>query len=99
MKHCCEDMEFFLGENKVAIGYLPELRFYYIKLKHSTADQGIFYCPWCSKKLADNLFDEYDIELAKALNVDGDDLTKTTFNKNNIPKEFRTDEWWRKRNL
>jgi hypothetical protein len=22
MKHCCEDMEFFLGENKVAIGYL-----------------------------------------------------------------------------
>ena len=54
------------------------------------------FCPWCGKrlpkglikKLFDVLWQEYGI----GYEADLDYYT-------NVPDEFRTDEWWKKRNL
>jgi hypothetical protein len=57
-------MNFFLEEDKVMITYDDVFREYAIELK-SSAIQLIHYCPWCGKKLPENLRDEYFDELNK----------------------------------
>jgi len=94
-KYCCELMASLLKEDKVHIGYSNCLREYYIKLRRSSAAiQEIFYCPWCGKKLPGSLRDEwFHILRSKyALENPADDKKK-------IPKEFRTDKWWKKQGL
>jgi hypothetical protein len=102
MDHCCNLMDEFLEENKVSIGYSERFRSYYIELKTSkSATQDIYYCPWCGKKLPKILDDEYDQELSKATGIAIDNITLDTYSSSNpnLPPEFRTDEWWKKRGL
>jgi hypothetical protein len=58
--------------------------------------QGIMYCPWCSKKLPERLRDKWFETLEKEYNLD--DPCREEQEKW-IPKEFETDEWWKKRGL
>lgn len=90
-KHCCKNMSFFLQEGKVGISYTNYERLYSIDLRHIDALQKIYYCPWCGSKLPKALDDKWL-----------DDLKKLGFkdpNKQQIPEEFKTDEWWKKRGL
>jgi len=99
-KHCCQLMSEFLEESKVAIGYSERFKSYYLYLKGSdVASQRIYYCPWCGEKMPKPLDDEYDTELSKVLNINIDDITLDTYSDPEIPKEFKTDEWWKKRGL
>lgn len=97
--NCCKQMQYFLEEDKVAIGYSKRFRLYYIRLKGSDGVQTIHHCPWCGIKLPEILDDMYDEELSKALNIDKDDINIDTYDDPKIPSEFKTDEWWKKRGI
>lgn len=94
--HCCEFMDECLSDARIQIFYEPISREYYIPLIGSQAVQCIIYCPFCGKKLPSDLRNrlyeilenEYDIEPEF-------DFKKTK----GLPKEFLTDEWWKKRGL
>ena len=99
---CCKVMhENLLGENngecELHFGYSPKFREYFIDIKaeYGGAVHLIFYCPWCGKKLPNSLKDKFFDILEKELGIDYGDL-KTKFK---IPKEFKGDEWWKKRGL
>jgi hypothetical protein len=52
-------------------------------------------CPFCGSKLPKDLYgDEYDDALEEAVGKDLCDLKEEE-----IPEEFKSDEWWRKRGL
>ena len=86
--HCCKKMIFFLNEKKVAIFYEPKFRTYYIELKHSSALQEIYFCPWCGKKLPKGLQDEWVNQLDNlGIDFDMDALE-------DLPVKYQTDEWW-----
>lgn len=59
--------------------------------------EHLFYCPWCGKKLPKKLNSKWDEILEKEYGI-----TDPFFNekdKAKMPKEFWTDEWWKKRGL
>lgn len=55
----------------------------------------MFYCPFCGTKLPKDLRDEWFDELSKVLGFKVD----ISIDRRKIPKEFRTDEWWKNRKL
>jgi hypothetical protein len=55
----------------------------------------LWFCPWCGTKFSNDLDNEWMKVLREEYNIKDpifDDADK-------VPAEFRTDEWWRKRNL
>lgn len=94
--HCCSLMDDFLKDYRVQIFYSPRMREYYIPLKDNPAVQGIFYCPWCGKKLPKSVRNEYYDILESELKID---ITPDMEDRKNFPKEFLSDTWWRKRGL
>lgn len=94
--YCCKLMELFLNDRKVPLKYYPILREYGLDLLYSYAIQLIQYCPWCGKKLPKSLGDEYFDILEKEHGITPElDIQ----NDPNIPEEFKSDEWWKKRKL
>jgi len=98
---CCEEMyKILLGENdgecELHFGYDPKIREYYIDVKaeYGGAVQLIKYCPWCGEKLPKSLREEHFDILEREFGIDYGDL-KT---RSKIPNEFKSDEWWKKRN-
>ncbi len=55
----------------------------------------IFYCPWCGTKLPKSLPDEWDDILEKEYGIED----PTDSDREKVPAEFWTDEWWKKRGL
>lgn len=101
--HCCEMMCEALRNPDIALSYSPKYREYFIPVLYKgrtrgkvNALQGIAYCPWCNKKLLESTraqwFDilEQEYHLDDPWDKDQEPL---------IPNEFKTDEWWIKRNL
>jgi hypothetical protein len=97
MKHCCENLEKFVSEGEISLFFSSRERFYGINYKPRTGGgiQLIEYCPWCGTKLPKNLIDEYAELVFDELGLDPLD---TNYNKK-MPKEFKTDEWWKNRGL
>lgn len=89
--HACESIQMFLEDRRVPIEYNPIMREYDILLRHSSARQGIDYCPWCGTKLPESLRDLYFETLEKLFGED--------FSRDNAPTEFQSDEWWKNRGL
>jgi uncharacterized protein DUF6980 len=97
--HCCELMDNFLEDIRILLFYSPVYREYFIPLLYkgkTTAIQCLIYCPWCGKKLPEDLRNKYFEILEKEYGLD--DPRKKEQEKL-VPKEFKTDEWWKKRNL
>jgi hypothetical protein len=95
MTHCCEQMDFFLEEERVGIFYDKKTRFYGINLRESSGVQKIDFCPWCNARLPGDLSEKY-------AQLVFDELEFNPLDKNykkNLPAEFKSDEWWKKRNL
>lgn len=94
--HCCELMDKFLEDPKVPLEYYPICREYGLILQDSPAIDILYYCPWCGEKLPESLRDQYfetlkkEYDVVPELNVQDDP---------NIPQEFKSDEWWKKRGL
>ena len=93
-EHCCNQMEYFLEEDKVDIVYYSERRHYAICLKADTTTQMIEYCPWCGMKLPESL---WSIWYETVLEIVGEGFLSADDPR--LPEEFKTDEWWRKRGL
>lgn len=79
------EITFFIKSNDTS-GYQPE---YY--------RSPCIYCPYCGTKLPaslDGAKDEYRNELEKAVGKEYCDIKPE-----DIPEEFKSDEWWKKRGL
>lgn len=92
---CCDNMFEAITENKI-IDHDVSVREYGIRFRKNRI-MMLSFCPWCGVKLPKPLmskmfkviWEEYGIPLEEA------DIYEFT----NIPDEFKTDEWWKKRGL
>ena len=55
----------------------------------------IYYCPWCGSKLPKELSDEWFDILENEYGI----LDPHHTERKKVPIEFKTDEWWKKREL
>jgi hypothetical protein len=103
MKHCGEEMTFKLWQQEhpdknnipEVLVYEPQHRAYgYYLDKKIPVIQYISYCPFCGSKLPELLIFDYDDALEEAVGKEFCDIKEEE-----IPKEFQTDEWWKKRGL
>jgi len=108
IKHCCKDMDFFLDERRVAIYYNPIYREYFIKLwSYPDGKHSIYHCPWCGCKFPKSLINEYFNTLEKEYNISYlRDINRYIEHigfcdeiERELPEEFKSDKWWKKRNL
>lgn len=97
MEHCCGQMTRYIADVRIPVKYSPICREYELPLFDSdNVVQGIFYCPWCGKKLPQDLRDEWFDILRNEYNIEPEyDVLKDK----NIPEEFKSDAWWKKRGL
>ena len=108
--HCCDEMKYYLEERRVLIYYNPLFREYFIGVKsYPWGKQAIYCCPWCGKKFPSSLVDRYIDVLSEEYEIlyypvtgeyfnDSEDIS-VSYKVENIPKEFKSDEWWKKRGL
>ncbi len=100
MKYCCEimsshisndhDMDQLIYYDKCCRTYAVRL----IKDDHGT-HQIIKYCPWCGTKLPEDLSDRW----FEILNNEYDIDDPMGADEAEVPIEFLTDEWWKKRGM
>ncbi len=82
------------SKNTLILTYYPREREY--MLNHvGNMGTDIRFCPYCGKKMPKELSDEwYDI-LEKEYGI----KDPIHCDKKQVPQEFWTDEWWKKRGL
>jgi len=94
--YCCELMSQFVEDPRIGVDYFNTYREYYLDTTNANLKQTILYCPFCSSKLPKGLSEQYFSALEKEYNIDDPhDLEQEKL----IPEEFKSDEWWQKRNL
>lgn len=93
--HCCLTMEAELNRDGAVVYYSARYREYGIKLPKSTGGILVDYCMFCGKKLPKSVGDEWFDILEKEYKLE----RPLTRDQKKIPKEFLTDEWWKKRGL
>ena len=101
---CCSRMaaNITLEENRQkmqVVLYHPEIRVFSLPvIGEKNAFSPIKYCPYCGKKLPKDLQHEWSQVIDEKF---GKDFLKSAYCKERklLPKEFQTDEWWKKRGL
>ncbi|MCP4343986.1 MAG: hypothetical protein GY795_00490 [Desulfobacterales bacterium] len=97
MEHCCNEMVNTLEQDELHFGYNPVRRNYFIDYRKEFGEGSAYrikYCPWCRAKLPKPL-GEKRLELLDEIFGDYDEITHA----DQLPEEFKTDEWWKKRGL
>ena len=96
MKYCCKALESSTEEfgefeydkvNNRFIGYITNIT------GEGHGKRVLAYCPFCGTRLAD-FSDIYDDELEKTTGKDLCDIKDS-----DIPEEFKSDEWWKNREI
>ncbi len=97
MKHCCQNMEYYASNKNSLLEYDPTVRSYRFIIYDSKngTHQMLWYCPWCGRKLPEELDEEWGEILEKEYGIEEPGWKKLE----ELPEEFRTDEWWKKRGL
>lgn len=97
MTNCCSTMIYNIGLSDSLVSYDPESRDYSFIMRgyNEGAYTIIYYCPWCGVKLPDSLGDEWCKIVKEKFGYDA--VSADEWKK--LPKEFKTEEWWRKRGL
>ncbi|SDE07936.1 DUF6980 family protein [Kordiimonas lacus] len=90
LRETYQDFFYYLDTVKVEISYLPKFREFLVNCVD--ADSGILLknCPWSGKAFPSSLRDKW-FELLEEMNLEA--------GEDEIPEEFLTDEWWKKRGL
>lgn len=90
-------MKFYLIEESSVIEYFPLSRHYSLVLHKAcnATHQRIWHCPWCGTKLPEDLGEEWGETLEKEYGI----TDPFDEDKERVPPEFWTDEWWKKRGL
>ena len=98
MKHCCDNMTWYASHKNDIIQYEPFDRSYRFLIPTDPCGdrQSFEYCPWCATKLPEELGEEWGEALEKELGIE-DPFIDPGYE--NLPEEFRTDAWWKKRGL
>lgn len=91
-RFCCNSMWSSITKYKT-IDYTQFLRTYGILIGND-AIRMLSFCPWCGKKLPEELTSTICDVIEREFNV-----SEANIFDPNLPEEFRTDEWWRKRGL
>jgi hypothetical protein len=91
--YCCDELKDIIQNDETHFYYNKKYREFVINYKEGFGGgvQLVNYCPWCGTKLIDELSDRWFQELEK-LGFD------EPFDQE-IPEEFKTDEWWIRRKL
>ena len=95
--HCCKKLDKYLNIKQMPLQYYAILRQYGIRRKHSNSEYLAIYCPWCGALLPTYLRENYFEILEKEYGIDDPDYEEEE--NPNFPKEFKSDEWWKKRGL
>lgn len=90
---CCKDM-YSATTQYSAISYDMIDRTYDISISKNRVIL-VHYCPYCGRKLPKRLIPELFNVLENEFGIKHPDIWEFT----NVPEEFKTDEWWRKRSL
>lgn len=102
--YCCNTFWDYVKDERIE--YNPVLREYIFYVKNTVKGPGstddpfcgsvFVYCPYCGTKLPANLEngDEYYDALEEAVGKEFCDIKEEE-----IPEEFKSDEWWKKRGL
>ena len=96
MKYCCEAMRrsLLLGELK----FYPRYRGICCYCKNNRDggydEKFLIYCPFCGVKLPKCLWYEYADEMEAVVGKYFGQISD-----DEIPEEFKTDKWWKKRGL
>ncbi len=96
-KFCCDNMTYYVKKNS-EINYDKIFRAFFLRLiwdEHNCTRQQLSYCPWCGSKLAKDL----DGVWSKILREEYVITDPNFDDKDKVPEEFYTDEWWKKRGL
>ena len=97
-KFCCETLVLNLKEKRTCIGYNEVFREIYLNRSDTrSVITVIFFCPWCGSKLPNSLRDKFFDILEKEYNIETD--IGEYKERKDIPMEFKSDEWWKKRDL
>jgi hypothetical protein len=98
--HCCLIMHYAIDETDPAnvspCSYSPKFREYYLDATDGFGGGKIDFCPFCGTKLPKGLSDEWFDILEKEYGLDDPGMPDQ---KEKVPAEFKTDEWWKKREL
>lgn len=94
MHFCCEHMKSFVSNQRTSISYESIDRRFIIE---GDLALEMMYCPWCGKRLPKDLREEWFDTLEKEYGIETD--IGEARDRKDIPEEFWTDEWWRKRGL
>jgi len=93
--HCCLTMDRGLSREGGILYYDSQYREYGIKETNLTWGMLLDYCMFCGKKLPISVRDEWFDILEQEYGLE----SPCEEDRNKVPKEFWTDEWWKKRNL
>jgi len=102
--YCCGRLRSWSESDDCPFYYNPRYRDYGItapkslnkKFKGGWPCYPVSFCPACGTNLPSDLIEEWMEILKNEYNID-DPFDKKQ--KKLIPKEFKTDEWWKKRGL
>lgn len=95
--YCCKHLKVFLLDSRDPIKYNDIFREYYIKIYKRANIITMAFCPWCGSKFPESLRDKFFDLLESEYEIDAD--IGDYKSRPDIPAEFRSDEWWRKRDL
>jgi len=96
--HCCERLFNNLHDKNLPFGYSNKVREFFLNyLDSEFTVQLIHYCPWCGMKFPQSLRNQYFEILEKEYGLEPDIFDIDVDPR--IPKEFKSDEWWKKRGL
>jgi hypothetical protein len=111
-KHCCNEMKNKIQDIGEPLNYFPITREYALKTPGPLYPVGrditlelyrfsymyylIKYCPFCKKKLAKSLRNDFFKILKKEYKIN---FPITHENEKFLPQEFKTNQWWNKRKL
>ena len=99
-KECCSRMEEALKKKLVPLKYSPIGReYYFIYLGGPPSIFPLTYCVFCGKKLPQNLRETFFKILEKEYKIDQRSIYNNIKEDEKIPQEFKSDKWWKKRNL
>lgn len=108
-KHCCFSMDETLDQEEIRswgelLEYEPTTRSYtfllYENNKYCGTRYSLKYCPWCGTKLPEELTEKMEEVLEKEYGITEKNWDAPGWNDDtDLPAEFHTDEWWKKRGL
>lgn len=95
MQSLTEDLDCPLKYEANKRHYILDVPQRYLKKNEARITFTITYCPRCGAKLPEDLVDKWWDIVEEKFGIDG------LFDKRikDLPEEFKTDEWWKKRGL